>query len=196
MWIYQKRLEYPVKITTPDPRMAKMLMAQYGGANSELAAGIRYLTQRYSMPDDRCRATLTDIGTEEFAHWEIIATMISQCIRGVSVEELTAAGLGGYFTEHNHGIFPVDPNGVPFNAAYIACTGDPIADLHEDLAAEQKARATYEHLMDQTNNPELLDPLRFVREREVVHFQRFGECLAIVQDLQAKSRCSCRGYKI
>jgi len=136
MWIYQKKLEYPVKITSPDPKMAKMLMAQYGGPDSELAAGLRYLTQRYSMPDDRCRATLTDIGTEEMAHWEMIAVMITQCMRGASVEELKAAGLGGYYTMHDHGLFPVNPEGVPFTAAYIQCTGDPIADLHEDLAAD------------------------------------------------------------
>ncbi len=196
MWIYQKKLEYPVKITSPDPRMAKLLMAQYGGPDSELAAGLRYLTQRYSMPDDRCRATLTDIGTEELAHWEMIATMITQCMKGASLEELSAAGLAGYYTMHNHGVYPVNPDGVPFTAAYIACTGDPIADLHEDLAAEQKARATYEHLMNMTNNPEIIDPLRFLREREIVHFQRFGECLAIVQDLQAKNKCTCRGHRM
>lgn len=136
MWIYEKRLEYPVSITRPDPRMAKLLMAQYGGPDSELAAGLRYLTQRYSMPDDRVRATLTDIGTEEMAHWEMIAAMIHQCMQGASMEELTAAGLDGYYILHNHGVFPADPNGVPFTSAYIACTGDPIADLVEDMAAD------------------------------------------------------------
>ena len=196
MWIYQKKLEYPVNITSPDPRMAKMLMAQYGGPDSELAAGLRYLTQRYSMPDDRCRATLTDIGTEEMAHWEMLGVMIAQCMNGASIEDLRAAGLDGYYTMHNHGVFPVNPDGVPFTVAYIQCTGDPIADLHEDLAAEQKARATYEHLMDLTCNPEVLDPLRFLREREIVHFQRFGECLAIVQELQCKNRCTCRGCRM
>ncbi len=136
MWIYEKKLQYPVKICTPDVRMAKMLLAQYGGPDSELAAGLRYLTQRFSMPDNRCRATLNDIGTEELAHWEMIGTMIYQCIRGASMAELKAAGLDGYYTLHNHGVYPCDPNGVPFTATYVACTGDPIADLHEDLAAD------------------------------------------------------------
>ena len=193
MWIYEKRLEYPVNITRPDPRMAKLLMAQYGGPDSELGAGIRYLTQRYSMPDDRVRATLTDIGTEEMAHWEMIATMIRQCMQGASLEELTAAGLDGYYVMHAGGIFPADPNGVPFTSAYLACTGDPIADLSEDMAAEQKARATYEHLMNMTSNSQIIEPLYFLREREIVHYQRFGECLEIVQAIKnGRSAPSCR----
>ena len=191
MWIYEKRLEYPVAITRPDVRMAKLLMAQYGGPDSELGAALRYLTQRYSMPDDRVRATLTDIGTEEMAHWEMIATMITQCMKGASMEELTAAGLDGYYILHNHGVFPADPNGVPFTSAYIACTGDPIADLVEDMAAEQKARATYEHLMRMTDNVQLLEPLAFLREREIVHYQRFGECLEIVRGVQSDRPTSC-----
>jgi len=193
MWIYEKRLEYPVRITKPDPRMAKLLMAQYGGPDSELGAGLRYLTQRYSMPDDRIRATLTDIGTEEIAHWEMIATMITQCMQGASLEELTAAGLDGYYVMHSNGVFPADPNGVPFTTAYIACTGDPIADLSEDMAAEQKARATYEHLMNMTNNSQIIEPLYFLREREIVHYQRFGECLEIMQMIKTgRSAPSCR----
>lgn len=136
MWIYEKRLEYPVNITKPDVKMAKLLMAQYGGPDSELAASLRYLTQRYSMPDDRIRATLTDIGTEEMAHWEMIGAMIHQSMTGATCEELKAAGLDGYYVIHNHGVFPVDPNGVPFTAAYIQCTGDPIADISEDMAAD------------------------------------------------------------
>ena len=193
MWIYEKRLEYPVSITRPDPRMAKLLMAQYGGPDSELGAGLRYLTQRYSMPDDRVRATLTDIGTEEMAHWEMIAAMIHQCMKGASMEELTAAGLDGYYILHNHGVFPGDPNGVPFTSAYIQCTGDPIADLVEDMAAEQKARATYEHLMNMTGNSQIIEPLYFLREREIVHYQRCGECLEIMQSIKnGRSAPSCR----
>lgn len=192
MWIYSKQLMYPVNITKPDPRMAKLLMAQYGGPDSELAAGLRYLTQRFTMPDDRCRATLNDIGTEELAHWEMLGVMIYQCLRGASCKELEAAGMLGYFTLHSHGVFPADPNGVPFTAAYIACTGDPIADLVEDLAAEQKARATYEHLMTLTDDRALLDPLRFLREREIVHYQRFGECLNIVQGMQDADMRKCQ----
>lgn len=188
MWIYEKKLQYPVKITSPDPRMAKMLMAQYAGPDSELAAGLRYLSQRYSMPDNRCYATLTDIGTEELAHWEMIASMIYQCMSGASIHDLKAAGLDGYYTMHSCGIFPANPDGAPFTSTYIAVTGDPIADLHEDLAAEQKARATYEHLIALTDNMEIIDPLRFLRQREVVHYQRFGECLRIVQELNCEKR--------
>ena len=191
MWIYQKKLEYPVKITCPDARMAKLLMAQYGGPDSELAAGLRYLTQRFSMPDDRCRATLNDIGTEELAHWEMIGVMIRQCLQNADLKELEAAGMQGYFTMHGHGVYPANPDGVPFTAAYIQCTGDPIADLHEDMAAEQKARVTYEHLMTLTDNPEILNPLRFLREREIVHFQRFGECLQLVQDILGSNGSRC-----
>ena len=183
MWIYQKKLEYPVNITTPNPRMAKALMAQYGGPDSELGAGMRYLTQRFSMPDNRIKATCNDIGTEELAHWEMIGTMIFQCIRDASLADMEAAGLLGYFTMHSKGVFPVNPDGVPFTASYIQCTGDPIADIVEDMAAEQKAHATYEHLMTLTDDAAILCPLRFLREREIVHFQRFGECLEILQNM-------------
>ena len=183
MWIYQKKLEYPVNITRPDLRMAKSLLAQYGGPDSELAAGMRYLTQRFTMPDDRVRATLNDIGTEELAHWEMLGTMIYQSIQGASIQELEAAGLLGYYTMHKREVYPASPEGVPFTAAYIASTGDPIADIVEDLSAEQKARATYENLMDQTDCPEYLNPLRFLRQREIVHYQRFGECLEILQSI-------------
>lgn len=183
MWIYQKKLEFPVNIKNPDLRMAKYLMAQYGGPDSELGAGCRYLTQRFSMPDDRVRATLNDIGTEELAHWEMIGVMILQSMRGASLAELENAGLLGYYTLHNHGVFPADPNGIPFTASYIECTGDPIADITFDLAAEQGARATYEHLMNLTDNEDYLAPLRFLRAREIVHYQRFGECLNILNEL-------------
>ncbi|HPF53929.1 MAG TPA: manganese catalase family protein [Eubacteriales bacterium] len=196
MWIYEKQLEYPVNITKPDPRMAKLLLAQYGGPDSELGAALRYLTQRYSMPDDRVRATLTDIGTEELAHWEMLGTMIRQCMQGLSTCELDAAGLSGYYVMHDHGVFPADPNGVPFTSSYIACTGDPVADLVEDMAAEQKARVTYEHLMNMTSNSQIIEPLYFLREREVVHYQRFGECLEIVQQrYRVRSCCSCRNNR-
>lgn len=183
MWIYQKKLEFPVNIKNPDLRMAKYLMAQYGGPDSELGAGCRYLTQRFSMPDDRVRATLNDIGTEELAHWEMIGVMILQSMRGASLSQLEEAGLLGYYTLHNHGVFPADPNGIPFTASYIECTGDPIADITFDMAAEQGARATYEHLMNLTDNEDYLAPLRFLRAREIVHYQRFGECLNILNEL-------------
>lgn len=183
MWIYQKKLEFPVNITNPDLMMAKALMAQYGGPDSELAAGMRYLTQRFSMPDDRLRATLNDIGTEEIAHWEMIGTMILQSMDGASLADLEAAGLIGHYTMHGRAVYPADPNGVPFNASYIQSTGDPVADIFEDMAAEQKARATYEHLMNLTDCEQYLAPLRFLREREVVHFQRFSECMNILKEL-------------
>ncbi len=192
MWIYQKKLEYPVNIVCPNPRMAKALMAQYGGPDSELGAAVRYLTQRFSMPDNRVRATCNDIGTEELAHWEMIGTMIYQCIRGASLKEIEAAGMIGYYTMHSKGVFPADPNGVPFTAAYIQCTGDPMADIVEDMAAEQKARAAYEHLMSLTDDPALLNPLRFLREREIVHFQRFGECYEILKDLNGTNLCAAQ----
>lgn len=183
MWIYQKKLEFPVNISMPDLRIAKALMAQYGGPDSELAAGVRYLTQRFSMPDDRLRATLNDIGTEEIAHWEMIGTMILQTVENASIQELEAAGLAGHYTMHGRAVYPADPNGVPFTASYIQSTGDPIADIFEDLAAEQKARATYEHIMNQTDCEQYLAPLRFLREREIVHFQRFSECYNILKEL-------------
>ena len=182
MWIYQKKLEYPVNITNPDPRMAKALMAQYGGPDSELAASMRYLTQRFSMPDNRVRATCNDIGTEEMAHWEMIGTMIYQCMRGASLAEIEAAGLMGYYTMHNHGVYPADPNGVPFTASYIQCTGDPVADLVEDLAAEQKARVTYDNILRLSDDPDVNDVIKFLRAREIVHFQRFGEGLRLAKE--------------
>ena len=131
------------------------------------------------------------VGTEELAHWEMIGTMIHQCMQGATCEELKAAGLDGYYVVHSHGVFPVDPSGVPFTASYIQCTGDPIADISEDMAAEQKARATYEHLMNMTANEQVIEPLFFLREREIVHYQRFGECLDILQNLSAPA-CACR----
>ena len=188
MWIYQKKLEFPVNITMPDLKIAKALMAQYGGPDSELGAGMRYLTQRFSAPDDRVRATLNDIGTEEIAHWEMIGAMIHQSVEGASLSELEAAGLLGYYTMHGRGVYPSDPNGVPFAASYIQSTGDPMADIFEDLAAEQKARATYEHLMNLTGCEQYLAPLRFLREREVVHFQRFSECMNILKELYPEGK--------
>lgn len=175
MWIYEKKLEYPVNIRKRDLKMAKYLMAQYGGPDGELAASLRYLNQRYTMPDEKGKALLTDIGTEELAHIEIIAAMISQLVSGATIEELVANGLGPHFTQHNHALFPTDAEGVPFTTAYIEASGDYIADLESNMAAEQRARATYEHLMDLTNDPDVLGPLSFLRQREVIHYQRFKE---------------------
>ena len=175
MWKYEKKLEYPVNIVNKDLKMAKAMIAQYGGPDSELAASLRYLNQRYTMPDEKGYALLTDIGTEEMAHWEMIATMILQLMKGATIEELRANGLEGNYAQHDDAIFPTDANGVPFTTAYIETSGDYRADLESDMAAEQRARATYEHLMNLTNDPDVLAPLSFLRQREVVHYERFKE---------------------
>lgn len=182
MWVYEKKLEYPVKIKNCNPKLAKYVITQYGGPDGELAASIRYLSQRFSMPTEVAKATLNDIGTEELAHLEIVGSIVYQLTKGVPAKILEKEGLGGYFADHDRAVYPVNASGVPFTAAYIASKGDPIADLVEDLAAEQKARATYENLINMTDDPDVIDPLRFLREREVVHFQRFGEALRIVQE--------------
>ena len=175
MFKYEKRLQYPVNIKNKDLRMAKLLIDQYGGSQSELAAALRYLNQRYTMPDNRGKALLTDIGTEELAHLEIIATMIYQLMKNATLEEIKAAGLDTHYAEHKKALYPTDSNGVPFTIAYVSTTGDPKADLMEDMAAEQKARAVYENLIDLTNDPDVLAPLLWLRQREVVHYNRFKE---------------------
>ena len=175
MFLYEKKLQYPVNIKKKDLKMAKYLMSQYGGPDSELSACLRYMNQRFTMPDDKGKALLTDIATEELAHLEMISAMIYQLMKGATIEEIKAAGLGGHFTMHDSGLFFASPEGVPFTTAYIETSGDFIADLESDMAAEQRARATYEHLMDLTNDSEVLKPLAFLRQREVVHYQRFKE---------------------
>ena len=175
MWIYEKKLEYPVNIRKKDLKMARYLMAQYGGPTGELSAALQYLNQRYTMPDDKGKALLTDIGTEELAHVEMISAMAYQLMRGATTEEMKAAGLGGVFAQQDNALFPSDSGGIPFTAAYINTTGDFIADLESDMASEQRARATYEHLMDLTSDPDVLGPLSFLRQREIIHYQRFKE---------------------
>ena len=175
MWLYQKKLQYPINIKNKDLRMAKYLVTQYGGSNGEMAAALRYLNQRYTMPDNRGKALLSDIGTEELAHIEMISTMIYQLTKDASIEELKAAGLDTHYAEHNKALYPTDANGVPFTAMYFAATGDPIADLSEDMAAEQKARAVYENLIDLTDDEDVIGPLLWLRQREIVHFNRFKE---------------------
>ena len=175
MWKYEKTLQYPVNIKSKNLKMAKALVTQYGGANGELAASLRYLNQRYTMPDAKGKALLTDIGTEELGHVEIICAMIYQLMKNATVEELKAAGLEGHYAEHNKALYPTDANGVPFTVAYFATTGDPVSDLAEDMAAEEKARAVYENLINLTNEPDILGPLLFLRQREVVHYNRFKE---------------------
>ena len=189
MWTYNKTLQYPINIKCSDPRLAKVIISQYGGPDGELAASLRYLSQRFGMPDQKAKAILNDIGTEELAHLEMVGTIVHQLTKEASIEEIEKAGLGPYYTDHGVDVYPQSAAGVPFTAAYIAAKGDPIANLQEDLAAEQKARATYEKLIDLSrDNPDVVDPLRYLREREVVHFQRFGEALRGVQDKLAEKK--------
>lgn len=175
MWKYCKRLQYPINIKNRNLKMAKTILSQYGGPQGELGAALRYLNQRYTMPDEKGKALLNDIGTEELAHVEMICTMVHQLVDGASMEEIKKEGLEGMYTEHGLSLFPANVNGVPWTAAYISTTGDPIADLEEDLAAEQKARAVYENLINQTNDPDILGPLLWLRQREIVHYNRFKE---------------------
>ncbi len=181
MWIFEKRLIYPLSIRKPNPRIAKLIGMLYGGANGELTAGITYLNQRYSMPDNVCRAILTDIGTEELAHWELLGAMMHQSLKGLSEQEIYANGLECYVSQFGNNPFPIDSVGSQWTSAYVGCTGDPVADLMNDMAAEQKARAGYEAALKVCDDPDYAAPLQFLREREIVHFQRFGEALNIVQ---------------
>ena len=189
MWTYNKILQYPINIKCKDPRLAKVIISQYGGPDGELAASLRYLSQRFGMPDQNAKAILNDIGTEELAHLEMVGTIVHQLTKNASIEEIETAGLSAYYTDHGVDVYPQSAAGVPFDANCLACKGDAIANLQEDLAAEQKARATYEKLIDLCrDNPDVVDPLRFLREREVVHFQRFGEALRGVQDKLAEKK--------
>jgi len=182
MWNYERRLEYPIRLLKPDARAARVIMSQYGGPNGELGASLRYLAQRFSMPDRRVAGLLTDIGTEELAHLEMVCTMIHQLTRGLTPEQLKAQGFEPFFTDHTLGAYPADVAGNPFTAAYLNVLGDPIADLSEDMAAEQKARVTYDNILHLVDDPDVKDVIRFLREREVVHYQRFGEALELVKD--------------
>ena len=189
MWIYNRTLQFPVKIKTRNPEMAKVIISQYGGPDGELGASLRYLSQRFGMPDNKSKAILNDIGTEELAHLEMVGSIVNQLTKGASVEEIKRAGMQPYYTDHGLGVYPQAAAGFPWNAATIAVKGDPVADLTEDLAAEQKARATYEKLIDLCkDDPDVVNVLRYLREREIVHFQRFGEALNGVQDKLAQKK--------
>jgi spore coat protein JC len=179
MWVYEKKLQYPVRVSKSDPQMAKFLIEQYGGADGELAAALRYLNQRYTIPD-KVIGLLTDIGTEEFAHLEMIATMVYKLTKDATVDQLVAAGLGGQYASRDHAMMYNNASGVPWTAAYIQSKGDPIADLYEDIAAEEKARATYQYLIDLTDDVDLQDGLKFLREREIVHALRFREAVELL----------------
>ena len=190
MWIYEKKLLYPVKVEKTNPALAKMIITQYGGPDGELSASLRYLNQRYTMPTAATKALLTDIGTEEMDHMEMIATMVHMLVRDATLEQMEAAGLDAHFADHGKALFYVDATGNPFTATYFQAKDDPITDLTEDLAAEQKARATYNHLMDLAKDDAgVYETLGFPREREIVHIQRFGEALTRVQeDFWAKTK--------
>lgn len=182
MWIYEKKLQYPVKIKNPNAALAKIIISQLGGPDGELAASTRYLSQRFSMPYREVAGILTDVGTEELAHVEMISTILYQLTRNLSLEEIKKSGFDTYFVDHTTGIYPVAAAGVPFDAKYIGVKGDVFADLNENLAAEQKARVTYDNLLRLIDDPDVCDPIRFLREREIVHYQRFGDALRISQD--------------
>jgi spore coat protein JC len=183
VWVYEKKLQYPVRVSTGNPRLAKFLIEQYGGADGELAAALRYLNQRYTIPD-KVIGLLTDIGTEEFAHLEMIATMVYKLTKDATPDQLREAGLGEHFVDHDRALYYHNAAGMPFTATYITAKGDPIADLYEDIAAEEKARATYQWLIDISDDPMINDSLRFLREREVVHSQRFREAVELLKEEQ------------
>lgn len=182
MWIYEKKLQYPVNIKNTDARLAKAVLSQLGGPDGELGAATRYLNQRYTMPDKENIAMLTDIGSEELGHVEMIGAIIYQLTRNLTPDEIKAGGYDAYFVDHGLGIYPSSAAGVPFGAACLQSKGDVIADLAEDLAAEQKARATYDYILRLSDDPDVNDVIKFLREREIVHFQRFAEALAVAKD--------------
>ena len=182
MFVYEKKLQYPVRIKNPNPALAKFIISQYGGPDGELGASLRYLSQRYSMPYPELKGLLTDIGTEELGHLEMVGTIVHQLTRSMTPDEIKKAGFDTYFVDHTAGVYPQFASGTPWSAATMAVTGDVIADLNENMAAEQKARLTYDNILRIVKDPEVADPIRFLRMREIVHFQRFGECLRRIQD--------------
>lgn len=182
MWQYEKKLQYPVNIKNTNPKLAKMIISQYGGPDGELGASLRYLSQRYTMPYDELKGLLTDIGTEELAHLEMIGAIVYQLTKNLTEKEIKESGFDAYFVDHTTGIYPSSAAGVPFTAAYIQSKGDLLTDLHEDLAAEQKARTTYDNILRLCDDPDVADPIKFLRQREIVHYQRFGEGLRLATD--------------
>ena len=182
MFVYEKKLQYPVKIAKPNPKLAKVIISQVGGPDGELGASMRYLNQRYSMPYDELKGLLTDIGTEELGHMEMVAAIIHQLTREMSSEEIIRSGLDTYFVDHTAGVYPTAASGFPWSAASMAVKGDVLADLNEDLAAEQKARVTYDNILRLSDDPDVTNVIRYLREREIVHYQRFGEGLRRAMD--------------
>ena len=182
MFVYEKKLQYPVKIKNPTPKLAAVIISQYGGPDGELGASLRYLSQRYSMPYAELKGLLTDIGTEELGHLEMVGAIVHQLTRNLSEEDIRTAGFDTYFVDHTTGVYPTAASGFPWSAGSIAVTGDMIADLTEDLAAEQKARLTYDNILRLSDDPDVNDAIKFLRAREIVHFQRFGEGLRLAKD--------------
>ncbi len=182
MWTYERKLEYPINIKNPNPAMAKFIISQYGGPDGEIGASLRYLSQRYTMPYREVAGLLTDIGSEELGHFEMVSAIVHQLTRNMTIDQIKEAGFEDYFVDHTAGIYPQAAGGAPFNAMCLASTGDAITDLSENMAAEQKARLTYDNILRLVDDPDVIDPIRFLREREIVHYQRFGEALRIVQD--------------
>ena len=182
MWTYDKKLQYPVKIKNPNPKLAQIIISQLGGPDGELAASMRYLNQRYAMPYGKVTGILTDVGTEELAHLEMVAAILYQLTRNLSQEEIAGTPFATYFVDHTTGLYPVAASGVPFDMKYVGIKGDVIADLNEDLAAEQKARVTYDNILRLCDDPDVRDPIKFLREREIVHYQRFADALRITQE--------------
>ena len=182
MFVYEKKLQYPVKIKNPNPQLASFIISQYGGPDGELGASLRYLSQRYAMPYPELKGILTDIGVEELGHLEMVGTIVHQLTRNLTEEQIRSAGFAPYFLDHTTSVYPTAASGSPWNAAGIGVKGDVIADLTEDLAAEQKARVTYDNILRMSDDPDVNDAIKFLRAREVVHFQRFGEGLRLAKD--------------
>ena len=182
MFVYEKKLQFPVRIKNPNPALAKFIISQYGGPDGELGASMRYLSQRYSMPYPELKGLLTDIGTEELGHLEMVAAVVHQLTRNMTEEEVSRAGLDAYFVDHTAGVYPTAASGFPWSAAGIGVKGDVLADLNEDLAAEQKARVTYDNILRLSDDPDVNNVIRYLREREIVHYQRFGEALRLAMD--------------
>ncbi len=183
MWQYQKKLQYPINIKKPNPKLANIIITQYGGPDGEIAASLRYLSQRFAMPYAELKGLLTDVGTEELAHMEMVGTIVYQLTRNLSEEDIKTAGFDTYFVDHTTGLYPQAASGMPFTAAVLASKGDPITDIHESMAAEQKARTTYDNILRFCDDdPDVKDVIKFLRQREVVHYQRFGEGLRLITD--------------
>ena len=193
MWQYEKKLEYPVNIKNPNPALAKVIISQLGGPDGELGASLRYLNQRYTAPCREIQAILTDVGTEELAHMEIVSAILYQLTRNLSPEEIKRSGFDTYFVDHTTGVYPQAASGMPFSASTLQVTGDVFADLHEDLAAEQKARLTYDNILRLVDDPDIIEPIKFLREREIVHYQRFSEAVAITQETY-EGKCNFYAY--